>query len=229
MWKGFLVAVVMLLTACQSAAPTETILPTAPPTESPWLETVMNGVTLGLWRPDGWETDQSNGLVLAEHSVSQNGTVAGGMLIYCFVPAPDEYEVGGGERDDNYAWAVLDQVVQKSSSAGWDVTMTQPTAFEWDQQRAAYYLFTTGDGVRALVLALSLPNVQRVVFCTISVPAAQADRIRAQIPQLMDGLTINGTKLDGTALDALPDPLPFPRYSFAPSHNSEHTASGSPP
>ena len=104
MLKRFLIAAVCLLAACQSAAPTETRIET-PETSTRWLETQMNGVSLGIWTPDGWETDLSEGLVLAEHAVSARGKVEGGMLIYCFVPPMDEFEVSAD--DANYAWAVL--------------------------------------------------------------------------------------------------------------------------
>ncbi len=233
MLKRFLLAAVLLLTACQSAAPTETIPETPEATSdsgstSPgWLETDMNGVSFGMWRPAGWETDQNNGLVIAEHTVSSTGMIEGGVLIHCFVPAPDEFDVP--DSDANYAWAVLDRVVHMPSHMGYDVVVSKPAAFQWDTYQAAYYLITTGDGVRALVIALAIPGMGKVVVCNISAPTAQSERIRAMLPDLLDDLTIDGTSLDGKALDALPNPLPFPRYSMAASTVSTQTAANTPP
>lgn len=228
MLKRFLLAAMLLLmAACQSAAPTETSTETIPNSSEPqWLETQMNGVSLGMWKPRGWETDVSDGLVLAEHTISTSGSIESGMLIYVFVPPVDDFHVAAG--DSNFAWAVLNQVVKMPSHTGNDVSFSQPASFEWDAHDAAYYLLTTGDGVRAVVLALALPGESKVVVCNISVPMAQADRIRAMIPRILDGLTINGMALDGTALDRLPDPLPFPRYSLAARSSDQTVASNSP-
>src|SRR5664279_3980218 len=98
MLKQLLLAAVLTMAACQTAASPTPSTPTVPAplnvTKTPtprWLETEMNGVTLGMWWPEGWESDQSDGLVLAEHIVSARGTVEGGMLVYCFVPTVDEF------------------------------------------------------------------------------------------------------------------------------------------
>jgi hypothetical protein len=236
MLNWFLIAAVILFSACQPSAPPET--PTLTITEAPeatetvvaprWLETEMNGVSLGIWRPDGWETDQSHGLVLAEHTVSSWTTVEGGMLVYCFVPLVDEFDVPVNS-DPNFALAVLNKVVRMPSHTGRDVVVSQPVGFEWDSHEAAYYLVSTGEGVRVLVLALALAGKQKVVVCNLSVPVSQASRIRSVTPEILDGLTIDGEALDGAALNVLPDPLPFPRYSLAASAPRESVVSTSPP
>ena len=165
--------------------------------------------------------------MLAEHAVSASGKFAGGMLIYCFVPPMDEFEVSTG--DANYAWTVLKQVVKMPSHTGRDVSVSEPEGFDWETFPAAYYLLTTGDGIRALVLALGLPGRDKMVFCNVSVPAAQGDRIRRLLPDVLDGLVVNGTTLHGTALETLPDPLPFPRYSLAATAADSRVAAGSQP
>ena len=91
-----------------------------------WLETQMNGVSLGMWQPAGWETDSSHGLVLAEPTSTNNGMVAGGLLINCFVPPVDEFHIS--TSDTNYAWTVLDQVVKMPSHTGNDVPSARPSA-----------------------------------------------------------------------------------------------------
>ena len=191
-----------------------------------WLETQMNGVSLGMWTPDGWETDVSDGLVMAEHPLTRSGAMMGGMLVYVFVPLLDDFNLTEG--DSNFAWAVLDKVVKMPSHTGHDVTVSDPTGFKWGEYDAAYYLLTTGDGVRVFVLAVALPGLQKVVVCNISIPANQANRIRAMLPQLLNGLTVNGMTMSGAALDVLPDPLPFPRYMLI-SGTDNQTISGSPP
>jgi len=232
MFKRFLLAVIMALAACEprSAAPsTEVILLTATPeaTEAAalprWLETEVNGVSVGMWRPNNWETDMTDGLVLAEHTTSPSEPGEQGIIINCFVPPLEDYDPG--EIRSNYAWAVLDWVIKMPDHTGWDVSVTQPVAFNWDQHQAAYYLFSTGDGVRGIVLAVAVPDEQKVVVINISAPMSQANRIRAALPGLLDGLMIASTQLNKTALETLPDPFPFPRYnrsSYTGGHGDPH-------
>lgn len=231
-YNRLLIAVVMVLAACEarpSTSPTAAIVETIPPegtvsassvndavaTDEPqgrWLETEMNGVVLGIWQPTNWETDISDGLVLAEHTVSPNQPTEEGILVHCFVPPTDEFR--DPDPDRNYAWQFLDWVVRMPNHTGWDVTMSEPEGFTWDTHDAAYYLLTTGDGVRGIVLAVALPGEQRIVACNISAAMSQAYRIRASLPRLLDGLMIEGHTLANSALDVLPDPLQFPRYQF---------------
>jgi hypothetical protein len=227
MWKWVLIVAVFWLAACQAAAPTETPTET-PDTSTRWLETEMNGVSLGIWTPNGWEADLSDSLVLAEHVVSTHGTMIGGMLINCFVPAMDEFQDIAADAD-NYAWSVLNQVVKMPIHTGHDVVMSDPAGFDWETFPAAYYLVSMGDGVRALVLALALPGEKKVVVCNVSVPASQAGRIRTSLPLLLDGLKVNGTTLHGSALAALPDPLPFPHYSLSATTVDNRMAANQPP
>jgi hypothetical protein len=237
----FLIAAALFLTACQPSATagTGTLIetvevintPTLQITEEPpeviqepdWVETEMNGVSLGMWKPAGWEIDQSQGLVLAEGKDTPQGLVAGGMLIYCFVPLVDEFGVNGDD-ESNFALAVLAKVVKMPSYTGHDIAVSLPVGFTWDDHQAAYYLLATGAGMRALVLAVALPGEGKVVACNVSISMSQAYRIRTMLPQLLDGLTVEGRVMDGAALDALPDPLPFPHYS----PNGHHAPNDSP-
>jgi hypothetical protein len=191
------------------------------------MQTQMNGITLGLWRPVGWAADSSHGLVMAEPTDLNNPNVASGLLIYCFVPSLDEFYIAAS--DANYAWSVLDQVVKMPSHIGHDAAVSPPVGFDWDDVPAAYYLLTSGDGMRVLVVALVVPNAQQVVVCNMSVPAAQADRIRASIVPLLNGLTINGKVFSGKTLDTLPDPLLFPHYSPTSTPVGNRISASSPP
>lgn len=238
-YKRLLIAVMMALAACEarlSTSPTAAIPETPAPegsavsssvtnaisTEEPtsrWLETEMNGVTLGLWQPINWETDMSDGLVLAEHTVAPNQAAEEGILVHCFVPPTEEFR--NPHPDENYAWQFLDWVVKMPNHTGWDVTMSDPEGFTWDGHNAAYYLMTTGDGVRGIVLAVALPNQHQIVACNVSASMSEAHRIRASLPQLMNGLMVGGSTLTSVALDVLPDPLPFPRYHLRSNHNDK--------
>ncbi|MCC6802967.1 MAG: hypothetical protein IT319_08785 [Anaerolineae bacterium] len=227
----FFIAAALFLTACQPFAGAETTVATIETTEvadtpaipvtqefptaaqaPDWVETEMNGVQLGMWKPAGWEIDQSQGLVLAERNPSPQGLVAGGMLIYCFVPLVDEWGITS-EDNANFALAVLTKVVQMPSHTGNDVTVSDPVGFMWGEHQAAYYLLATGTGMRAVVLAIALPDNSRVVACNVSITMSQAQRIRIMLPQLLDGLMVDNDVMDGSALDTLPDPLPFPHYN----------------
>ena len=234
MLKRFLIAAALLFAACQPTVPTETSTetPATPQSDSgqdsQWLQTEINGVSLGMWTPGGWETDLSDGLALAEHTVSTNSMIEGGMLINVFVPPIDEFDIG--EDDDNVAWAVLQQVVKMPSHIGSDAAISDPAGFDWDQYGAAYYLMSSGDGIKALVLALAFSKTPpKVIVCNVSVPSSQANRIRAMLPTLLDGLTINGRIFDGESLGVLPDPLPFPAYSVASIGTDNPDASGGSP
>lgn len=237
MLTRFLIAAVIALAACRpSGQPrseneqTPTPAPTLPPISTPepevtdsvveptWLETEMNGVSLGMWQPDGWESDQSHGLVLAEQ------TVDNGMLIYCFVPLVDELSVHA-DGEMNFALAVVRKVVRMPIHTGRDVAVSEPIGFEWDHHQAAYYLLSTGGGMRTLVLVLALSGEQKVVVCNLSVPSVEANRIRTITPLILDGLTVDGETLDSEGLDSLPDPLPFPRYTLASRPVHEPVAS----
>ncbi|MBI1259683.1 MAG: hypothetical protein GC204_19625 [Chloroflexi bacterium] len=232
MLKRFLIAATLLLAACQSAGQPRTSAITPPPPRSEvttpkWLETQMNGVSLGLWQPVGWEADSSRGLVVAEPTVSNNGLMAGGLLIYCFVPPTDEFHIGSG--DSNNAWTVLNQVVKMPSHIGHDVAVSQPVGFDWGAYPAAYYLLTSGDGMRVFVIAMAVPNVRKIVVCNLSIPAAQASRLRESLPHLLDGLTINSVVFSGKSLDNLPDPLPFPRYTLTSTPVDDRISAASTP
>lgn len=234
MLKRLLLAAMLMLAACQSAAPPETSTET-PATftsdtgqDSQWLETEMNGVSLGMWQPVGWETDLSDGLVLAEHTVSTDGMIDGGMLVYVFVPPVDEFDLS--PDDPNIAWSVLQQVVKMPSHTGNDVAVSVPRGFDWEQYGGAYYMLSSGDGIKALVLALTISrNPPKVVVCNISIPASQVSRIRPMLPTLLDGLTLNGQVLRAESFAVLPDPLPFPRYQIASSSSENRVADGGSP
>ncbi len=228
--KIIFIAAALMLAACQTATPAAepTATPTAVinPTPTPqWLEATIHGITLGMWQPQGWEAVMSDGLVIAEQTPGQS--TDDGMVIYLFVPPIDQFSIS--TADANLAWSFLDQVSHMPSHTGNDLVVSQPVGFVWGVYNAAYYLLTTGNGLREVVLALAIPGQQKVVVCNISSPTDRASQIRAMLPQLFAGLQINGQTLPDVPLDALPDPLPFPRYRPANTVSHQMNVSGGSP
>jgi hypothetical protein len=176
------------------------------------LEYTMEGVNLRLSAPNGWQADVMDGLLLVEHTVSMDdGSPNAGMLVYIFVPPPSEFAVLTGSG--NFAYAVLNHVVRMPQRVGRDVSVTEPISFRWGDYDAAYYLLS-GLDARTMVLAVAVPNADKsrpsLVVCNISVPNDREGVLRTALPFILDGLTIDGTTLEGDALQTLPDPLPFP-------------------
>jgi hypothetical protein len=113
------------------------------------------------------------------------------------------------ETDVNLAWYILKQVVHDRSYVG-DANISEPVAFDWDHHDAAYYLLNNRDGTVTMLLAMGMPNGHSLVVCHISVPDDQAQRIREELPRLLESLTIDGQVVNVDALRSLPDPLVFP-------------------
>lgn len=176
------------------------------------LEYTMEGVNLRLDAPAGWQADVMDGLLLVEHTASMDdGSPNAGMLVYIFVPPVSEFAVLTGSG--NFAYAVLNHVVRMPQRVGRDVSVSDPVGFRWGNYDAAYYLLS-GLDVRTMVLAVAVPNNNglrpSLVVCNISVPNDHEGMLRTVLPFVLDGLTIDGTTLEGDALQSLPDPLPFP-------------------
>lgn len=208
------------LVACQPLALTSTSVnnalsssPQAPTSVAPeWIETETGGVTIGMWRLAGWEANTTDGIVLAEHRTLPGEERVGGLLTYVFVPRLESETVQIiGPARGNYALAVLNAVVANPNQG---IEVSQPTQFKWDEFDAAYYLLSSGDGVRAIVLAIALPENNQLVVCNVSAPSMTANEIRTRLPEIFQGMTINGETIGGEALHELPNPLPFPSYNI---------------
>jgi hypothetical protein len=180
-------------------------------TEPRWLEATTDGVTMGIMSPEGWFGETRGGLLIAEHvSPVEGSKPTAGILVYIFAPPLNEFSLSG-QATDSFALHVLEQVIQMPTHVGFDVSVSQPVSFRWDNHDAAYYLLTGADGTRTLVLALTVPdNSNRLVVANISVPAGREAALRETLPRVLHGLEINEITLDGTGLNVLPDPLPFP-------------------
>lgn len=211
----------LLLTLCLAACQVVPDLPPASPpgafdaavptaaTHNGWATHESSGVTLGIQIPDGWQSYQTaDGIVLSEYiGTAETAGHLQGILMYVFVPRMDIFDLPTS-GDVNLAWAVLKQVVHNPDYVG-RALASEPQAFEWDHHDAAYYLLNNRDGTLTLLLAMSLPQ-QKLLVSHISLPESHAARLRPLLPDLLDTLTVDGERIDASALDRLPDPLVFP-------------------
>lgn len=210
-WIPFLV--LLSLVACRASAATATVIPTAEPTptEEPnaWHEYELGGVYLGLNTPYGWETYTTESLViLAEHSGSiDRGDELRGMIVHIFIHPMDNFNIPS-DSETNIAWAVLEQIIKKPDYVG-QAVVTEPNGFDWDGHDAAYYLVNHEQN-SALLIALALPDLRKLLVCSFSAPKADTSRIRLMVPRLLEGFALNGIPMSVSALEALPDPLIFP-------------------
>lgn len=224
MLRRSFVAALMILAGCQSLAlsrapDNHTVDPPTPPATT-WMETEIDGIRLGMPMPEGWLGDTMDGLMLAEPAPTvDNQGLEVGVVVYLFVPELSHFNLPQNERE-NIALTVLDRVVEMPSEIGVDVATSEPVAFTWDGHDAAYYLLTVHDGMKTVVIAIETGVDNKLVMCNVSMPDSEAHRVREMLPQVLDGLTINGEQMDGAALNVLPDPLIFPQYDSPVSEAS---------
>lgn len=209
---------IALLAACSftstpAAPPLPTPTPppevTGEPTPVEWIEHEVDNVVLGVEKPRGWQAQQTDdGILLVEHSGSMTTTdrTMRGVQVHIFVHSLDGFELVAGK---NRAWSVLEQIIQDQKYLG-SARADKPYGFEWSQHDAAYYLSNNGDGNMTMLIAIAMPDSERMVACNITSPASEADRIRDILPLIFDSLTVNGLRLDVSVLNHLPDPLVFP-------------------
>ncbi len=219
MVKRLQVVIVALfaLAACQPLALTSTSVnnplnsgyPVSTSTAPVWIETVSSGISVGMWQHPGWEANTTNGIVLVETL----NHASGGLVAYMFVPRLENSALEIAETEHgSYALDVLNAVVANSNQ---NIHASAPTHFMWDGFDCAYYLLSGSDGVHALVLALTEPQTHQLVVFNVSAASSAAALIRSRLPDLLDGMSINGHTFSAEALDVLPDPLPFPHYNIA--------------
>lgn len=211
----FIIFLILLSASCQA-------LPSLSPTPTPhiadkdaasanhWTRHEDNEMSLRIEVPTGWETYNTDaGIVLNEHmGTGAPGSPLRGFLIHIFVPYLSKLEMPEAS-DVNMAWYVLKQVVHNPDYVG-DALVSEPVAFRWDIYDAAYYLLNNRDNTVTMLLALGMPDRHSLVVCHVSVPLDQAQRIRPLLPDLLATLTIDGKRIDVSALRELPNPLVFP-------------------
>lgn len=216
--KWFLVMVLAFtsLTACDKlylapATPhTQPLSPTMPAPPDGWAVHDGTGIRLKIKVPDGWDTYNTEvGIVLSEHmGTAETGGMLEGILIYVFVPQTDDFDLPEA-NNHNLAWAMLKRVVADRDYVG-NALASEPQAFDWDGNEAAYYLLNNRDGTLTMLLAVELKTTHQMIVCHISMPEDHSERIRPLLPDILSSLTIDGVQMDDTALQELPDPLNFP-------------------
>jgi len=210
----------LLASACESALPPTvgfepTDIPIETTNEANRLELTLHGVEIGINVPIGWVTDVQDGLILAEHTPRFEAAdlPVQGLMLYLFVPALDQFTIPPEMTlDHNMAQIILDQVMEMPTLVG-DASVSAPTAFVWGAHKAAFYLLTNDNQTQTIVLAIALPDQQQLVVCNISAPTgygAEKGGLRAALPILLDGLTINGVTLDGARLLTMTPVFDFP-------------------
>ncbi|MCL4255309.1 MAG: hypothetical protein KJ043_16230, partial [Anaerolineae bacterium] len=116
---------------------------------------------------------------------------------------------------DNRALNTLTRILAHPDYVG-DATVSSPLPFMWGNLECAYYLMDNGEGNLTIVIGILDPQTNHLVTVSMSAPQDQQARIRAMLPTLLDGLTINNYTLSGVVLDdILPNPLVFPRHNGA--------------
>ena len=197
------------LAACQTGTGiTPTLEPTASPTPDEVTQVSVDGVTLAIQTPRGWQSvPNEHGILLAEHAELHGNGAPNGILVYIFVPEMKDMDVD--DSQDNLALTVLDHVTKLPSYVG-DSTVTTAIPMRLGPHNAAYYLLSDAQNNRTFVLALTDPATNKIIVCNVSSSNYDSARIRRVLPLVLANLTIDGQSVDLGGLDALPDPLVFP-------------------
>lgn len=170
--------------------------------------------SVSLPKPNAWESFTTEyGVVMGEAfgSVATGGMLEG-LMTYMFTsPLTDFAQSIAAATDDNLAYAIQSQIVSDVDYIG-SARATRPTSFDWDGFPASFYLLSDSElGIYTMVVGIVVEDSDILLTCTISAPMEQGARIRQSLSQLLDGLSINGTRLAVAALENLPDPLMFPQ------------------
>ncbi|MFZ4813996.1 MAG: hypothetical protein ACOYL5_05630 [Phototrophicaceae bacterium] len=204
-----------VLSACQGATPP------FPPTPTPFTEgtaalpaqlysTTLEGHSIQVEAPSGWALFSTpEGVILAENiGALKTANHLQGILVYIFFPHLDySIPVNAG----NPALALLNAVVQDPNYIG-QATTSAPSEWMWGDYPCAYYTLNGGDGSVTMLLAVALDRTTYVAY-NISLPAQEHQRLRAQLPHILQSVQIGDHHFLGEGLNTLPDPLAFPAAS----------------
>ncbi len=194
----------------------ESLLATPTNSTSPTVKTIsanLSGVQIALGIPDGWNgRKMDGGILIAEQrgSMHNSGKLLG-MQIYVFVHSISSFPLDV-TTDDHPAQSILERIVTQPSMIG-DSAVSHPETFTWDGKDAAYYLLNDKNKNVSLVMAVMMEDQAQLVAINISCPRSQAEAIRKALPEILDELWVNNALMSTTVLDALPDPLVFPKYA----------------
>lgn len=210
-----LAVVCLSVAACQSQAVAATITPPPSPSVSDvatTVEFVSEGLTVSLPKPAGWKSFRTDyGVVIAEKlgSVAEAGALQG-LMVYVFVMPMSEFNAPTPDASVNHAQHILTLIAHDKSYIG-TAHATDPIGFDWDGHAAAYYLQTeAGARHHTIVIGVSVPDKNVMVIGSLSAPSEKIPQMHATLREFFGALTVNDVGMSRTALDALPDPLPFP-------------------
>ncbi|MEZ4669775.1 MAG: hypothetical protein R3E39_17865 [Anaerolineae bacterium] len=210
----------IVLAGCQGTAVStqESVLIATPTfTASPLqtsIQTEVTDVRISMEVPAGWRSQQARyGVLLIEKSGYYHpDNKLSGIQMYVFVRAVDDFSIPAS-TNPNDAWNILDHIASVPGYIG-DAAVSRPKGFKWHGIDGAYYMLTDSHHNLSLVVALILPQPKRLVAFNISCPQERAADIRAVLPDLLMGLTLNDMTIDSSLVEALPDPLEFPAYEY---------------
>ena len=211
-----ILALAFVLVSCASSPSNSTSIAAVdgrqatPDTNESFVDFQVEDIQISVPRPDGWESFTTDpGIVIAEtiSSVADEGELDG-LVMHVYVPVLEDLPLPAVDGD-NIAQQILQQIVEDPNYTG-SASINGPFAFDWNDYDSAYYLFNNGDV--SIVIGVALPGTTRIIACSVSAPVAEADRIRAMLPRLLNGVRINGIELDGGVLEDLPNPLVFPVF-----------------
>lgn len=205
------------IVACDRTSETpESLLATPTNTTTPTTKTIgatLSGVQIAVGIPEGWNgRKMDGGILIAEQrgSMQHNGKLLG-MQIYVFVHSISSFPLDV-TTDAHPAQSILERIVTQPAMVG-DSAVTHPETFTWDGKDAAYYLLNDKNKNVSLVMAVMMEDQAQLVAINISCPRSQAESIRDALPELLDELWVNNALMSTTILEALPDPLVFPKYT----------------
>lgn len=205
----------LVLFGCRPTAPTDNtamleateVQEVIEEVDSTRLALDVNGVELRVKRPNEWEYYTTEyGVVLAEQlgSVAAAGEL-GGLFTHVWVPPLEDFVLPVNAQ--NEALAILNEIIANPDYVG-NARVSSPSAFTWDGAEAAYYLMDNDEGNLTIVFGIVVPGVDRFVAASISASVDDIDRIRSQIPSILDELTVDGVTLSGESLEQhLPEEL----------------------
>ena len=173
-----------------------------------WFKATIGEHTVTMTHPPSWEAHHTpNKAILTERSYTLGDNMASDSLsIAVFLPS--EHDMDIVTEAANPCMRLMEHVVSSPSYIG-QSTVIEPHAFDWSGHNAAYYTLNDHNGMHALVIAVCLPEGDIMVF-NISAPDAHMQRLRDELPRIMETVEIGDSHLEGAALDALPNPLPLP-------------------
>lgn len=206
---------------CQGmqASATATVLAVTPTVTTPLaqsnIEIEVADVKIAMNIPKGWRSQEARyGVLLVENAgYNHPSSKLSGMQVYVFVRGVNDFSIPLG-TNSNSAWNILDHVVSKPDYVG-DAAVSGPTGFRWKGHDVAYYLLHDSHNNLSLVLALIMPQPERLVVFNVSCPEERAADLRMALPELLSGLTLNDMAIDPSLVETLPDPLVFPAYERA--------------